>query len=115
MSIPIALFLATVLYLIYYYLIHPIFLSPLSKIPNAHFSSSFSPLWILWIRRKGFENRTRLSCHEKLGPVIRLGPNEIGVNCVEGGIRTVYGGAFEKHDWYPNLFCNYGYSILALC
>ena len=39
--------------------------------------------------------------------MVRLGPNEISVNCVDGGIRTIYGGGYEKGDWYA-VFNNYG-------
>ena len=47
------------------------------------------------------------AAHQKHGPIIRLGPNEISVNQVDGGIRTVYGGGFEKGEWY-RIFDNYG-------
>ena len=91
---------------IYRYVIYPAFFSPLSKIPNANITASISPLWIQWIRFKGTENRTLYAKHEKLGQIVRLGPSELSVNCVDGGIRKIYG--FEKTDWY-NLFPNYGY------
>ena len=100
------------LYLIYKYFIHPIFLSPLSKIPSAHFSSSFSPLWILWKRYKHQENNGIHTAHLKHGDVVRLGPNEVSVSCVDEGIRTIYSGGFEKWSWYPNQFDNYGYDPL---
>ena len=95
-------------YLIYKYLIYPSFLSPLSKIPNAHFSSSFSPIWILWKRYKEEENNTIHAAHSKHGNIVRLGPNEVSIACVDEGIRTIYSGGFEKWDWYPNQFSNYG-------
>ena len=97
------------LYLVYRYLVFPIFLSPLSKLPNAHFSSSFSPLWILLKRRHEEENRVIYAAHVKHGDIVRLGPNEVSVACVDEGIRTVYSGGFEKWNWYPNQFENYGY------
>jgi hypothetical protein len=80
---------AAVLYILYRFVIAPCFISPLSKIPAAHPTSSFSPVWILWTRWCSRENATVLAAHERLGPLIRLGPNEISVNCVNGGIRTV--------------------------
>lgn len=102
------LFLAT-----YKHIIHPFFLSPLSKIPAAHFTAHISHLWILWKRHQALENQTLLTAHKKLGPVIRLAPDELSVNCVEDGIRTIYSGGFEKHVWYPDLFSNYdGYAVL---
>lgn len=91
----------------YKYFLYPVFLSPLSQIPNAHFTASFSSLWILRVRSKSTENHTLLSCHQKYGPVIRVSPNEISINCVDNGIRTVYAGGFEKTDWYPKSFGNY--------
>lgn len=80
---------AAILVAVYRYVILPVFVSPLSKIPAAHPTSSLSPAWILWTRWRGRENATVLAAHERLGPLVRLGPNEISVNCVNGGIRTV--------------------------
>ncbi|KAL8777930.1 MAG: hypothetical protein Q9213_007643 [Squamulea squamosa] len=42
-----------------------------------------------------------------LGDIVRLGPNEVGINCVDGGLRTVYAGGFEKPYFYDQ-FRNYG-------
>ena len=94
--------------LVFKYIVRPAFLSPLSKIPNAHITSSFCSAWILWIRFRGRQNRTLFLCHRRLGPVIRLGPNELSVDCVDGGIRIIYGGGFEKSNWYSNQYKNYG-------
>ena len=106
-SIPV-LGLAVLSSLILYRLvIYPVFISPLSKIPNAHWTSPISPLWILWTRYRCRENRTVHAAHLKYGSVIRLGPNELSVNDV-GALRTVYAGGFEKGQWY-SLFDNYGY------
>ena len=81
--------------------------SPLSRIPNAHFSAPFSRLWLTWLKGTGHEHRTRHAAHKRLGPVIRLGPNELSINCIENGVSTVYGGNFDKAAWYEN-FLNYG-------
>lgn len=95
-------------YLLYKYILYPAFVSPLSKIPNAHFTAPFSPFWILWKRFRGKENFTIYAAHQQHGSLIRLGPNELSVNCVDGGIRTIYSGGFEKSVWYSNQFANYG-------
>ena len=76
--------------------------------PNAHPTSAISPVWILWNRYKNNGNRATHAAHEKYGPIVRLGPNELSINCVDGGIRTVYAGGFEKHEWYPRQFPSYG-------
>jgi hypothetical protein len=95
-----------VVFLIYRYLVYPAFLSPLAKIPNAHPIAPYTSLWILRARFQRRENRTLYDAHQRHGPVVRLAPNEISVNSIEG-LRVVYGGNFEKHDWYPNVFSNY--------
>ncbi|QDS74881.1 hypothetical protein FKW77_003586 [Venturia effusa] len=101
---------AALLLFIYKYLIYPLFISPLSRIPNAHPLASITPLWMLWKRYTGHELRTIHAAHQKYGPLIRLGPNEISVNCIKGGIQTVYSGGFEKGFWY-DFFTNYGGTI----
>lgn len=62
------------------------------------------------MRYRSREIRSIHDAHQRLGPVVRLAPKEVSVNCVEGGIKTIYTGGFEKHEWYQNLFFNYGYS-----
>ncbi|KAL9010129.1 MAG: hypothetical protein Q9173_004907 [Seirophora scorigena] len=88
------------------HIIEPAFISPLSKVPSANFLSSISPVWINWIRRVNKETRTIYTLHQKHGPVVRLGPNEISVNA-ESGLKTVYYGGFEKHRWYADNFVNF--------
>ncbi|KAI9707950.1 MAG: hypothetical protein M1820_004369 [Bogoriella megaspora] len=106
---PYAFLALSVLYLAYKYIIYPSLLSPLSKIPAAHPIAPFSDLWILWKRYKYEELSAIHDAHQRLGPIVRLGPKEVSVNCIEGGIRTVYSGGFEKGTWYENVFTNYGF------
>jgi hypothetical protein len=107
LSIPVVGSVVLCTLAIYKVLIYPTLFSPLAKIPNAHPTSSISSAWILWTRYKHRENKTVLSAHQKLGPVVRLGPSEVSVCCVDGGLRTVYGGSFEKQGWYQ-ASVNYG-------
>lgn len=93
---------------LYKVVIYPCFISPLAKIPNAHWSVPISPGWMLWRRFCMQNNRTIQAAHERLGPIVRLGPSEISVNCVDGGIKSVYTGGFEKHEWYPRVFGSLG-------
>ncbi|KAL8916588.1 MAG: hypothetical protein Q9172_006234 [Xanthocarpia lactea] len=104
------LLLAVVALFVYRFLIYPPFVSPLSKIPAAHFTASWSPLWILWIRYTHVEVQTIHKAHLRLGPIVRLGPSEVSVNCVDGGLRTVYAGGFGKPYFYDQ-FQNYGYVL----
>lgn len=101
------LVLAAIVFLIYKLLIYPAYVSPLSKIPSAHFTASWAPLWILWARYTRVEVQTIHKAHQKYGPIVRLGPNEVSVNCVDGGLRIVYAGGFEKPYFYDQ-FENYG-------
>jgi hypothetical protein len=91
--------------------------NPLRKIPAAHPLAPFTSLWIHYVRWRSIENATLKAAHDRLGPVICLGPNEVSVNCVQGGIREVYAGGFEKggandaFNWY-GFFANYRGSVL---
>ena len=84
--------------IIYKYILYPVIWSPLSKIPNAHWSASFSTLWILYVRFRGIDNSTLLDAHKKLGPVVRVGPNDLSINHIDY-VRMVYGGGFDKSHW----------------
>lgn len=97
---------AVLFFLVNRLIIAPVFLSPLAKIPNAHWSASFSSLWILFIRLTNKENRTLLNAHRRLGPVVRVAPGQLSINDFES-VRTVYQGGFEKTNWY-SVFDNYG-------
>jgi len=106
--IPLVFLLLFSCFVVYTYIIHPTFLSPLSRIPNANISVPFSPLWILWKRWSSKEVSAIHAAHERYGPIVRLGPKEISVNSSEG-LRVVYAGGYEKHEFYANSFDNYGY------
>ena len=93
--------------LLYKYLIAPAWISPLSKIPIAHFTVPIAPTWIWWKRRAGRATQTIFALHQRLGPVVRLGPSEISVNS-SSGLRTIYGGGFDRHRIYLDIFLNYG-------
>ena len=105
--IPLLPFSLLLLTAISKYILYPLFLSPLCHIPAAHPTAPLSALWIYWIRHQGRENATIRAAHEKLGPVVRLGPNEVSVNCIKGGLSKVYAGGMEKGEWYA-LFGSYG-------
>lgn len=107
-SLTSIVFICVASYIFWRYIVYPAFISPLSKIPNAHFTAPFSPLWILWKRCTYQENRTVQAAHEKYGKIVRIGPNDVSVNSVDDGIRVVYTGGFEKWNFYPNLFANFG-------
>lgn len=102
------LLLALALVFAYKFLVHPILLSPLAKVPNAHWSSSFSPLWLLYQKWNHYENRAVYNRHMESGPLIRLAPNVLSVNCFEDGIKKIYQGGFPKTEFYFRGFAIYG-------
>lgn len=46
------------------------------------------------------------AAHEQLGPVVRLGPNELSFNSVEA-LQKIYTRGFDRPEWYRRLFLNY--------
>lgn len=90
-------------------IIFPLFLHPLRHIPSAHWSIPLlGDCWILYQRWRSRNNAVTFGAHQKYGQVVRLGRNELSVNCVDNGIKTIYGQGWEKHAWYPNQFAGYG-------
>ncbi|EEP83027.1 predicted protein [Uncinocarpus reesii 1704] len=101
----------TAAWFFYTRVVWPVFFTPLSKVPHAHPSVGISSFWINRIRSTGYANETIHRIHEKYGPVVRLGPNEISINCVDEGVKKVYGSGFEKSNWYRK-FDYFGKSTL---
>ena len=107
LSLAILGLFAILLLLLYRYIIHPSFISPLSKIPCAHLTSSIIPIQV-WSREIMSPNTHGVyAAHRKRGPVLRLGPNEI--SCASAtALRTIYQGGFEKDRMYEDFFVNFG-------
>ena len=95
-----------VVYAIYAYIIYPAFISPLARIPAAHWSCCITNFFILRARKHGAENKTLLAAHARYGSVVRVGPCTLSVDGVDA-LRAVYQGGFAKDGWYSN-FCQYG-------
>lgn len=107
--IPLLLLLGAV-FIVYRTVIYPIYLSPLAKIPNAHPLAPITQLWMDWRRYSGREVQTTYQAFQEKGPVVRLGPNEVAVNMIDGGVRTAHGHGsenFDKSSWY-DFFMNHG-------
>ena len=106
---PLFAFIAFAFLTLYKFFIHPLLFHPLKHIPSAHWSIPiFGDTWITWQRYRERNNTVTYAAHRKYGTVVRMGANELSVNCVENGIRTVYAGGWEKHAWYPQRFGSYG-------
>lgn len=77
--------------------------TPFFNIPNAHWSAPYSRLWLLSLKYRGKEHKTRYRMHLELGDVIRLAPWELSVNCIDNGVMTVYGSDWDKGAWYESM------------
>jgi hypothetical protein len=93
--------------LVYHHIIYPLFVSPLAKIPNAHPLAPLTSLWVLQLRYRACENKTLYEAHQRLGPIVRIAPNEVSVVCQEGGVKVIYGKGYEKSQWHE-VFMNFG-------
>jgi hypothetical protein len=87
--------------------LYRLYVSPLYQVPAIHPLASFTSLYMLWIRYKDRENDEVYLAHQRLGPVIRLGPKELSINCIDDGIRTVYLKPSFKKTSYYSFFLNY--------
>ena len=93
---------------LYQLIIYPAFLSPLSRIPAAHWSCHVLPFWLLWAKACERENRSVLAGHKKKGPMLRIAPNVLHINSAEG-IKAIYVGDFPRSHFYWAAFRNYEY------
>jgi len=84
--------------------------SRLARIPNAHWSSPISPIWILYTRYCGTELEVLHEAHQRWGSVVRVGPRDLSVSCYNDGVRTIYGGGMDKPDYY-DYFQYHGYYL----
>ncbi|PSS12811.1 hypothetical protein M430DRAFT_124452 [Amorphotheca resinae ATCC 22711] len=100
-------FTLLLLLVVYRFVIYPTFLSPLSKIPKAHFTASILPFWLKWKQRNGATGiHAIFEAHRKCGPVVQISPNEVSVASLDG-LRQIYTGGFEKPEHFAE-FMNYG-------
>lgn len=89
------------------YLWHVYNRAALCQIPSAHWSVPLSRAWILWTRYSKREMQQLWQLHQKLGPIVRIGPKELSISRHENGIKTVYGGGYNKPAYY-DVFRYYG-------
>lgn len=98
------------IYLFYAHIVRPVFLSPLRKVPSAHWTCSFSSFWINSYRRIGSQAWPEISAaHSQKGSIVRLSPHEISVSSLEDAKKVyVEKGGFPKPVWWATAFASYG-------
>jgi cytochrome P450 len=82
------------------YIVYQRFFHPLSSVPGP-FWASLTRLWITKHSWDGDMHRTMIALHERHGPIVRNGPNEVSIADLSA-IKTIYGAGtkFRKSDWY---------------
>ncbi|KIW06594.1 uncharacterized protein PV09_02310 [Verruconis gallopava] len=92
---------------IFKFLILPLFLCPLSRIPGPKIYA-LTKWRLAYEDWKGTRTRTILRLHQKHGPVVRVGPQEVSFSSLSA-LRTIYGAGsgFERTSFY-DMFDVYG-------
>ncbi|KAH0263400.1 cytochrome P450 family protein, partial [Aureobasidium melanogenum] len=82
------------------YVVYQKFFHPLASVPGPLWAS-LTRLWITKHSWDGDMHRTMIALHEKHGPIVRTGPNEVSIADLSA-IKTIYGAGtkFRKSDWY---------------
>lgn len=106
--LPLVALVALGTFSIYYFVLYPFFLSPLAKIPNAHWSAPVSSFWVLRLRYRYREKQVLHEAHQRLGPVVRVGPQDLSVSSYDDGVRVIYGGGFDKPGYF-DFYKYFGY------
>ena len=90
-----------------YQIVASLFFSPLAAIPGPKLYA-LTGLRLAYDDYTGSRTRNFVKLHEKYGPVVRVGPNEVIFNSVSA-LRTIYGAGsgFERTDFY-RMFDVYG-------
>ncbi|KAF2660343.1 cytochrome P450 [Lophiostoma macrostomum CBS 122681] len=92
---------------LYTYFLHPLFLSPLSRVPGPPLNSLTK--WRLALSDyRGTRTRTIHSLHQLYGPLVRVGPNEVAFNSLSA-LKLIFGAGsgFERTAFY-DMFDVYG-------
>ncbi|KAJ5082506.1 pisatin demethylase [Penicillium argentinense] len=88
-------------YLVYHHVLFPLFRRDLRTIPGP-FLAKITDLYRLFIVRTGSAHEYHIRLHERHGPFVRLGPNNVSVGS-PAAIPVLYNARtrFPKSDFYP--------------
>jgi hypothetical protein len=81
--------------------LHKLLRSPLAKLPGP-FHARFTAAWLKYKEFTGDRRAYIHNLHQELGPVVRLGPNEVSFASAEA-IKEIYtsgGSGYEKTEFY---------------
>ena len=92
---------------LHHWIIEPLLLNPLSRIPGPK-AFALTKWRLSFEDWKGHRTRKINELHQKYGPAVRVGPNEVAFNSLSA-LRTIYGAGsgFERTPFY-DMFDAYG-------
>jgi hypothetical protein len=110
---PVLLALFLVVVSIHEYIVYPFYTSPLANVPGPKMYAA-TKWWMVWTNFTNTRTKTIHELHQKYGPVVRIGPNEL-VFSGEEPMKVIYGAGtvFSKTEFY-NLFLAYSPIMLNL-
>lgn len=106
-SLAVIGFLVLIVGFLFNFIVHPLYLSPLSKIPGPRLYAVTQ--WRIALDEWNGTRTKRIDqLHQRYGPVVRIGPNEVHFNSLSA-LRTIYGAGsgFERTEFY-RMFDVYG-------
>ncbi|KAH3668743.1 hypothetical protein OGAPHI_002498 [Ogataea philodendri] len=92
-------------FLIYYFVLYPIYFHPLARIPGPKLCA-LTKYWILYISWSEQRNRYVHRLHEEYGPIVRVGPDEVDISDAEY-MKDIYVDNFDKTSFYTQ-FADFG-------
>ncbi|MCJ1301335.1 hypothetical protein MMC08_004134 [Hypocenomyce scalaris] len=98
-AIPLAVFCLTKV-------IWRLFLTPLKTIPSSNKWAELSGIWLWYHDLKGSAPNVIKETHDKHGPIVRVGPNEVSINDPEVHNSALYcqGSTFMKAPYFYDPF-----------
>ncbi|KAI7324842.1 putative P450 monooxygenase [Hortaea werneckii] len=90
-----------------YLIVYNLFVNPLSKVPGPKLFA-LTKWRLAWEDYRGQRTRTIHSLHERFGPAVRIGPNDVHFNSF-AALKKIYGAGsgFERTSFY-RMFDAYG-------
>jgi hypothetical protein len=93
--------------------LYRLLLHPLSGVPGPKVAA-ISNVWYANEARNGRCRELGKTLHEKYGPIVRVGPNEVWFNTKEAFKMIYSSGGYEKSDFYRKEQVGGGRDVLRL-
>ncbi|RDB27055.1 hypothetical protein Hypma_005050 [Hypsizygus marmoreus] len=74
-------------------------LHPLAKFPGPTINK-VTQLWSVWVQRNGHQHLVNKRLHDKYGPFVRIGPNELSIIDLDAALAILGPGGLSKGRYY---------------